>query len=183
MGKRNYAIILLGSRLGLRRSDICRLEFSNLDWDLNEINITQHKTQRLLTIPMPKEVGESLVDYILHGRPQSSSSYVFLNATPPYAPISASLVTRTVSDAMREARIDLRGRHHSAHSLRHSLAAQLLKENVSVHVISSLLGHSTSASTMPYLSVDKNMLLRCSLDVPQVPNSFYEQKGGVLYGR
>lgn len=183
LGKRNYAIILLGSRLGLRRSDICRLEFSNLDWDLNEINITQHKTQRLLTIPMPKEVGESLVDYILHGRPQSSSSYVFLNATPPYAPISASLVTRTVSDAMREARIDLRGRHHSAHSLRHSLAAQLLKENVSVHVISSLLGHSTSASTMPYLSVDKNMLLRCSLDVPQVPNSFYEQKGGVLYGR
>ena len=118
-----------------------------------------------------------------HGLPVILYDAESNGARPPYAPISASLVTRTVSDAMREARIDLRGRHHSAHSLRHSLATQLLKENVSVHVISSLLGHSTSASTMPYLSVDKNMLLRCSLDVPQVPNSFYEQKGGVLYGR
>lgn len=183
LGKRNYAIILLGSRMGLRRSDICNLEFGNIDWDRNELSIIQCKTGKPLTLPLTREVGEALVDYIMNGRPKSPSPKVFLNQSAPYFPIKAHLVTTVVSNCMREAGIDLRGRHHASHSLRHSLATQMLKEKTPLHVISSILGHTTSESTMAYMSVDIDMLLKCSLDVPPVSIDFYEQKGGVLYGR
>lgn len=183
VGKRDYAMVLLGSRLGLRRSDITNLEFENINWDRNEICIVQKKTGKPLTLPLVKEVGEALVDYIVHGRPVSMCPKVFVGSTQPYGPVSAATVTRIVSDAMTKACIDLRGRHHAAHALRHSLATQMLKEKVPMHVISSVLGHSTTEPTMAYLTVDIDMLLKCSMDVPPVENDFYEQRGGVLYGR
>lgn len=183
VGKRDYAIVLLGSRMGLRRSDICSIEFSNIDWDRNEIRIIQCKTGKPLTLPLTKEVGEALVDYIVNGRPKSPSPKVFLTQSVPYRPIKADTVTRIVGNCMTAAGIDLRGRHHGAHSLRHSLASQMLMDKTPLHVISSVLGHTTTESTMAYLAVDMDMLLRCSMDVTPVSRDFYEQKGGMLYGR
>ena len=181
MGKRDYAIFLLASRLGLRASDICQLQFRNLDWDRNIINLVQYKTKKEIELPLLAVIGEAIIDYIQNGRPKSNSKTIFLTANAPYTPISVAGLSRIVSSIIYKAGIETKERHHGAHCLRHSLATQLLKQGTTLPVISETLGHSNSQTTMIYLGVDVNGLLRCSLYVPFVPDSFYMQKGGWFY--
>jgi integrase/recombinase XerD len=86
-GKRNYAIFLLASRLGLRASDIRSLQFQDLDWDQNVINLIQCKTQKKIELPLLNIIGEAIIDYIRCGRPKSDSKTIFLTAQAPYTPI------------------------------------------------------------------------------------------------
>lgn len=181
IGKRDYAIFLLASRLGLRASDICLLQFRNLDWDRNVINLVQCKTKKEIELPLLAVIGEAIIDYIQNGRPKSDSKTIFLTAKAPYTPISVSALSSIVSGIIYKAGIETKDRRHGAHCLRHSLATQLLKQGTTLPVISETLGHSNSQTTMIYLGVDVNGLLRCSLDVPPVPESFYMQKGGWFY--
>lgn len=181
LGKRNYAMLLLASRLGLRNSDVIRLQFDNIDWERNEIHLIQCKTRKTIFLPLLKEVGEALVDYILYGRPKSPSKNIFLSDDQKRIPVSAQTFTRVVSDSMRMANIDCRGRHHGPHSLRHSLATTLMKNGESLPVISEILGHKSVETTLCYLDVNNEALMECSLDVPLVEKEFYEQEGGVLY--
>lgn len=181
MGKRNYAIFLLAARLGLRASDICRLQFHNLDWDRNVINLVQFKTKKEIELPLLSIIGEAIIDYILNGRPKSESKTIFLTAKAPFTSISVAGLSNIISDIIYNAGIETKDRHHGAHCLRHSLATQLLNQGTTLPVISETLGHSNSQSTMIYLGVDVNGLLGCSLYVPPVPDSFYMQKGGWFY--
>jgi site-specific recombinase XerD len=181
IGKRNYAVILLASRLGMRASDICGLQFSNINWDLNKIQFSQYKTGKMLELPLLAEVGEALVDYIKNARPQSKEKNIFLTAVSPIRQLTAIAVTDIVVRQMTVANIDINGRKHGAHSLRHSLAARLLEKGTTLPVISETLGHMTTQATMHYLSIDIKGLLRCSLDIPPVSSKFYMQKGGVFY--
>jgi integrase/recombinase XerD len=87
-GKRDYAIFLLASRLGLRASDICQLQFRNLDWDRNIINLVQCKTKKDIELPLLTLIGEALIDYIQNGRPKSKSKTIFLTSNAPYTTIS-----------------------------------------------------------------------------------------------
>lgn len=181
IGKRNYAIFLLASRLGLRASDICLLQFRNLDWDRNVINLVQCKTKKEIELPLLAVIGEAIIDYIQNGRPKSDSKTLFLTANAPYTPISVPGLSSIVSGIICKAEIETKDRHHGAHCLRHSLATQLLNQGTTLPLISETLGHSNSQTTMIYLGVDVNGLLRCSLYVPPVPDSFYMQKGGWFY--
>ena len=181
MGKRDYAIFLLASRLGLRASDICRLQFRNLDWDRNVINLVQYKTKREIELPLLANIGEAIIDYIQNGRPKSDSKTIFLTANAPHTPISVPGLSSIVSGIIYKAGIETKERHHGSHCLRHSLATQLLNQGTTLPVISETLGHSNSQTTMIYLGVDVNGLLDCSLYVPPVPDSFYMQKGGWFY--
>ena len=180
-GKRNYAIFLLASRLGMRASDIRFLEFNDLDWDQNIINLIQCKTQKKIELPLLNIIGEAIIDYIRCGRPKSGSKTIFLTAQAPYTPISVPGLSSIVSHIIYKAGIDTKDRHHGSHSLRHSLATRLLEQGTILPVISDVLGHSDSQTTMIYLSVDINGLIRCSLDVPPVTDCFYMQKGGWFY--
>lgn len=180
-GKRNYAIFLLASRLGLRASDIRLLQFQNLDWDQNLINLIQCKTQKKIELPLLSIIGEAIIDYIRNGRPKSDSKRIFLTAQAPYTPISIPGLSSIISHIIYKAGIDTKDRHHGSHCLRHSLATRLLEQGTILPVISDALGHSNSQSTMIYLSVEINGLLRCSLDVPPVTDHFYMQKGGWFY--
>jgi site-specific recombinase XerD len=180
-GKRNYAIFLLASRLGLRASDIPLLQFNDLDWDKNVINLIQCKTQKKIELPLLNIIGEAIIDYIRNGRPKSDSKTIFLTAKAPYTPISVPGISSIVSHIIYKAGIDTKDRHHGSHCLRHSLATRLLKQGTTLPVISDVLGHSDSQTTMTYLNVDINGLLRCSLDVPTVAEGFYMQKGGWFY--
>ena len=181
VGKRDYAIFLLASRLGLRASDICSLQFCNLDWDRNVINLVQCKTQKEIELPLLAVIGDSIIDYICNSRPKSESKTIFLTANPPHTTISVPGLSSIVSHIILKAGIDTKTRHHGAHCLRHSLATQLMEQGTTLPIISETLGHSNSQSTMIYLSVDVNGLLRCSLDVPPVPDRFYMQRGGWFY--
>jgi site-specific recombinase XerD len=181
VGKRDYAIFLLASRLGLRASDICSLQFCNLDWDRNVINLVQCKTKKEIELPLLAVIGDAIIDYIRNSRPKSESKTIFLTANVPYTTISVPGLSSIVSHIIYKAGIDTKTRHHGAHCLRHSLATQLMEQGTTLPVISDTLGHSNSQSTMIYLGVDINGLLRCSLDVPPVPDYFYMQKGGWFY--
>lgn len=181
MGKRDYAIFLLASRLGLRASDIRMLQFCNLDWDRNVINLVQYKTRKEIELPLLAVIGEAIIDYIQNGRPKSDSKTIFLTANAPYTPISVPGLSSIISGIIYKAGIETKDRRHGAHCLRHSLATQLLEQGTTLPVISDTLGHRNSQTTMVYLGVDVNSLLRCSLQVPAIPDSFYMQKGGWFY--
>ena len=180
-GKRDYAILLFASRLGLRASDIYNLKFSNIDWDHNKVIFTQYKTGKPVELPLLAEVGEAVVNYLQYARPVSDFQEVFLSARPPYRPMTRSSINGAISQIMRASGVDISQRKFGPHAMRHSLASLLLSNGISLPVISETLGHESTASTMEYLRVDVSNLMKCTLDVPPVAPGFYEQKGGVFY--
>jgi site-specific recombinase XerD len=180
-GKRNYAILLLATRLGLRNSDICGLQFSNLDWDRNTIRLIQQKTGREVELPLMAEVGEAIINYLRHGRPLSGLSQIFLTAQAPYQVLRYEALSCMIARLMKESGVNANQRNLGPHVLRHSLASQLLKNGISLPVISEALGHAKTQTTMEYLRIDLDRLVKCALHVPIVNQAFYEQKGGVFY--
>lgn len=165
VGKRNYAILLLITRLGLRTGDVSRLRFENFDWEHNRLTLTQHKTGRPLTLPLLEDVGLAVIDYLKFGRPRSDSSTVFLSHKPPFQDFPSSSLYGIVSDYIRKAGLTVPGKKRGPHSLRHSLASRLLEENVPLPVISEILGHATTETTAVYLTIGIDQLRRCALEV------------------
>jgi integrase/recombinase XerD len=174
VGKRNYAMILLAARYGLRISDIVGLRFCNIDWKNNRIALIQTKTKRNVEFPLFEEVGSAIIAYLQFGRPDINEPYVFVSAIAPYNKLSIAVLRSTIGKSLVRAGIDTMGRKRGPHSLRHSLATNLLGFNEPLPVISEILGHSSTASTKLYLRVDFNQLKQCALEVPCVPSSFYE---------
>ena len=182
IGKRNFAVIVIAARLGLRASDISRLKFENIHWDTNIIAIEQVKTGKRLQLPLLPDVGNAVIDYLRYGRPVSEEPYVFLTGKPPYGCFATSnVVTHVVQRGMIKAGIDTKTRRFGPHSLRHSLGFRMLENSTVLPVISEVLGHKSSESTRYYLRIDLTSMKQCMLDVPPVPAEFYQQRGGVFY--
>jgi site-specific recombinase XerD len=181
VGKRNYAMLLLASRLGLRASDIAHLKFSNIDWEKNEISLVQYKTGNPISLPLLNDVGSAIIDYLKYGRFNSESQQVFISSRAPYIPANKSIVCSAIREVITKSKVETDGRRHGPHSLRHSLACCLLKNEVPMPVISETLGHVKTNTTMTYLRIDLTSLMKCALAVPPVPDEFYTQKGGVFY--
>jgi site-specific recombinase XerD len=181
LGKRNYAIVLLAARLGLRASDICHLKFENILWDKNLIVLEQCKTKRKIELPLLAETGNAIIDYLKYARPQSKETYVFLRAKSPFTRLYGTAITALVHKCLVHANINIENRRHGAHALRHSLVAALMEQKTILPVISEVLGHGNTESTKHYIRIDMESLRLCTLDVPSVPQMFYEQKGGLFY--
>ncbi len=181
-GKRDYAILLLATQLGLRASDICELRFENINWENNVITINQYKTGKKLELPLLPEIGNAIIDYLKHGRPVSQEKHCFIHVQAPYDRIHTSDLGNLVRKYLTVARIDCSTRRHGPHALRHSFASALLKTKAPLPVISEALGHNSLVSTMSYLRIDVDSLRKCALEVPMVPITFYEQKGGYFHG-
>lgn len=180
-GKRDYAIVLLASRLGLRAADIANLSFDNIDWDNSLITLTMKKTGKEIELPLLVEIGNAIIDYLKNGRPETSSNNLFISARAPYADATNAMVCSVVNRIIAKTGIDVRGRHHGAHSLRHSLATAMLYDGTAMSTISEALGHKSTETTLRYLRIDIPSLKKCALPVPEVPVSFYVQKGGAFY--
>jgi site-specific recombinase XerD len=180
-GKRDYAILLLASRLGLRVSDIANLTFDNIDWDNDKIVLRQAKTGRPVELPLIRDVGEAIVNYLRYARPVSSLPNIFMTACAPYRPMTRISLNGVISRIMQGSGVDLTSRKFGPHSMRHSLASNLLKSGASISIISEALGHESSHTTMGYLRIDINSLKKCVLEVPTVADYFYNQKGGAFY--
>jgi integrase len=164
-GKRNYCLLLILARYGLRAGDICNLQHNNIDWDNDKISIIQQKTKKELILHLLPSVGNALIDYYKI-RPNVESDYIFIRLNSPYTKITANLVGTIVSESMRNAGIDLRNKRHGAHSWRHSLSGNLMQSNISVNYISKILGHSTINTTVDYyISSNLNQLKECSLEI------------------
>jgi len=165
--KRDYAILLLAARLGLRSSDIRALMFDNIDWRASEIRLTQAKTGGGITLPMPEDVGWAIIDYVKNARPKTDNPVIFLRHLAPYEPILAASGFNVITDKyFNRAKIHIpKGKHHGMHSFRHSLASHLVASEVPMPVISAILGHANTKSTSVYIKVDINGLRKCALEV------------------
>jgi integrase/recombinase XerD len=178
-GKRDYAMVLITARLGLRASDVCGLKFSSVIWEQNQIVLTMEKTRKRIELPLLTEVGEAIIDYLKYGRPQSELPFIFLHINHPYDRLNRSTLHSIICQYLRRAGISCGDkRKHGPHALRHSLAGILLEKKTPIPVISQVLGHTNTESTRYYLRIDINSLRQCTLDVPPVPLSFYQ--GGTV---
>ena len=164
-GIRDYAIILLIARLGLRSSDVANLRFSNIDWESDRIRLTQVKTGNPLELPLLSDVGEAIINYLKNARPKTESDHVFVRVQPPYTEFRSGAVGALVHEHLLRAGIHLEGRKSGSHALRHSLASRLLEHEIPLPVISEILGHVNTQTTMTYLRIDINELKKCALEV------------------
>lgn len=181
-GIRDYAILLLGAKLGLRASDLAGLRLEHILWHQNLIVFEQMKTRRRVELPLLPEIGNAIISYLKYSRPVSKDGHCFLQLIPPFRPLKPGSIGNIVRYQLGFTDIKIRGRKHGTHALRHSLAGQLLENKTPLTLISEVLGHADSSSTMYYLRIDLVSLRQCALDVPAVPVSFYEPKGGLTHG-
>jgi integrase len=165
-GKRDYAIILLVTRLGLRSIDVKRLEFADFDWPGNRLSVAQAKTGSRIWLPLLKDVGWAVIDYVRSGRPASDCPQVFLRHTAPVGPFSdQDHLHQTLVKYARAAHVPLgEKRRHGMHSLRHTLATRLMEDGTPVEQIADILGHQSVTSTGVYLKSSLGLLARCALD-------------------
>jgi integrase len=164
-GIRDYAIILLIARLGLRSRDVANLRFSNIDWEREAIHLTQVKTGNPLELPLLEDVGEALINYLKNARPKTDSDHVFVRQVPPYTDFNPGAVGALVRVRLQRSGIHLEGKKKGSHTLRHSLASRLLEHEIPLPVISEILGHTTTETTMAYLRIDITELRKCALEV------------------
>lgn len=164
-GIRDYAIILLIARLGLRSSDVANLRFSNIDWEREVIHLNQVKTGNPLELPLLEDVGEAIINYLKNARPETDSDHVFVRQLPPYTDFNPGAVGALVRVRLQRSGIHLEGKKKGSHTLRHSLASRLLEHEIPLPVISEILGHTTTETTMAYLRIDITELRKCALEV------------------
>ena len=169
-GKRDYAIILLVTRLGLRGIDVKRLEFSDFDWPGNRLSVVQTKTGHRVWLPLLKDVGWAVIDYIRSGRPASDCPQVFVRHTAPIGPFSdQDHLHQILVKHARAAHVAVsEKRRHGMHSLRHTLATRLMEDGTPVEQIADILGHQSVKSTGVYLKSSLGLLAKCALD-PDAP--------------
>ena len=165
IGKRDYLILSILVYLGLRISDVVELKLSDINWNLNTISIVQQKTQNNLILPLIDEVKYPLLDYLKNARKDVDEDYIFITNNAPIGKYNSKGFWHIVTKYMDKANIDYTNKHHGTHSLRHSLASNLLKDNIPITTISSVLGHSTIKTTQKYLTIDTNNLKELSLEV------------------
>ena len=169
-GKRDYAILLLAARLGLRLGDIKGLTLDHLNWTTSTIEIVQSKTGVPLVLPLIEEVGTAIIDYLRAGRPPVKHRHLFTNLTPPFDPICESDRLHRVVAYWRElAGIKFKTpQRQGLHSLRHTLATRLLNAQTPFPIISAVLGHASPATTFIYAKADVETLRIAAIDPEEV---------------
>lgn len=169
-GKRDYAILLLAVRLGMRASDIRTLRLEELRWDDERIEYRQTKTGTPHTLPLTEELGEALIDYIRHGRPPTSHREVFLTAAAPFRPFGEQQAFyHILTDWRLRAGVKLPPPSRTGlHSLRHTVATRLLEAGTPLETIASVMGHVSPESARVYTKVGIEALRSAALDPEEV---------------
>ena len=163
-GRRDYAILLLLARLGLRAGEVVRLELEDIDWNAGSLSV-QGKRNRRSVLPLPADVGAAIAAYLRHGRPRSSSRRVFLRVQAPFCgfrgPVAiASLVKHNL------ARAGIKAPTQGAHQFRHALATKMLHHGASLAEIGDVLRHRSPETTKIYTKVDLDSLRALALPWP-----------------
>lgn len=163
-GRRDFAVLLLLARLGLRAGEVVELTLDDLDWDEGAIQI-RGPAQRRDRLPIPADVGAALADYLRDGRPACSARNVFIRSRAPRRELlGPSAVSCIVCRALRRAGIESPCK--GAHLLRHSLATQMLGNGASLGEIGEILRHRNPQTTTIYAKVDLASLQTLALPWP-----------------
>jgi site-specific recombinase XerD len=153
LGIRNFAIMTLIARLGLRSIEVARLQLDDVDWRAGEL-VVRGKGRRHDRLPLPAQVGEALVAYLSCGRNPDGARHLFLTCRAPRGPIRADLVGDVVERACARAGLAPVGPHR----LRHALAGEMLRRGAGLVAISQVLRHQDLATTALYAKVDLDTL-------------------------
>lgn len=165
-GKKDYAMLLLASIMGMRAYDIVKLKSNSIRWEDHCIEFFQSKTGIYTKLPMPAVVETALAEY-LSCRPDSGLAYVFVRERAPFGPYyDTSILSARVSEYMHKAGIDTSGRNHGPHALRHSMASWMLADEQPLPVIASALGHDSTKNTSHYIRINIECLRSVGLEVP-----------------
>ena len=164
MGCRDYAILLLLARLGLRAGEVVRLELEDIDWNAGSLSVLGKGRQRRV-LPLPADVGSAIATYLRRGRPRSNSRCVFLRTTAPIRGLrDASSIATMVQQNL--ARAGIQAPTHGAHQFRHALATEMLHHGASLAEIGEVLGHRNLETTKIYTKVDLDSLRTLALRWP-----------------
>ncbi len=155
LGRRNYAILLLAARYGLRPCDIRQLTLDDIDWRGARIDIRQAKTGRPLALPLLRDVADGLSAYLRDGRPASKDRTIFLRHCAPFEPFAAENNLAAIMRApLRRAALADRTGRRGLYLFRHTLATRLLAAGRPLKTIGDVLGHATTQTTYGYTRVD-----------------------------
>ena len=169
IGRRDYAVLLLAARYGLRPSDLRQLHLDAVDWREHVLSITQAKTGRVLTLPLLPDVADALIAYLRTARPATSSRYVFVRHKAPFEPfVAANNLATIMRQALQRVGLDQREGRRGLYLLRHTLASRMLASGSPLKRIGDVLGHASTDTTMEYASVDLTALRRVAISEAEV---------------
>jgi len=177
-GKRNYAIVLIAARLGLRSCDIANLRFGNIHLDRKTVEIVQLKNGKPIVLPLLPEIRTALDDYVANERPKNDFDRVFLRAVPPFGKeMQPHAIYSVVSRIIETSGVPIDNRRRGAHALRASLATTLLDEGNDYLAVQEALGHQSPNVTAHYVKTDVRHLRNYALTVPSPSGSFAKKLG------
>lgn len=164
MGRRDYAILLLLARLGLRAREVVRLDLEDINWNAGYVSV-QGKGGQRSALPLPADVGAAIAAYLRDGRPRSSSRRVFLRAKAPKRGFQSS---QAIVSVVRHTiiRAGIKAPTKGAHQFRHALATEMLRHGASLTQIGEILRHRSTQTTMIYTKVDLDALRTLALSWP-----------------
>ena len=164
VGRRDYAVLMLLARLGLRAEEIRLLTLEDIDWRTGQLTI-RGKARAPEPMPLPGDVGKALAAFLTNGRPASSSRAVFVRMMPPHIALASSTsVTSIVQRALRAAGVDAPAT--GAHVFRYTLGTQMLRNGASLREIGQILRHRDEDTTRIYAKVDLTRLRSLALSWP-----------------
>lgn len=161
LGRRDYAVIIVLLRLGLRRGEVARLTLDDIDWRAGEL-VVRGKGGRADRLPLPVDVGAAIAAYVRCGRPASDRREVFLRARAPFEPIAPGTVSSIVRRACRRAGIAEVG----SHRLRHTTACAMVSAHVPLQRVGQMLRHRSLQSTAIYARVNLDELRQLAAPWP-----------------
>lgn len=177
IGKRDYAIIMLALWTGLRGVDILDLKRSDIDWNRKVINVVQGKTLVSIQKELSPGVGNAIADYILNGRPETDSPYIFVRHRRPHDRLSDAAGKDIMVRSLCEAGISHEAWDgKSFHALRRTFGTRLVRAGVPIRSVGEMLGHVNPNSAKRYVALDIDGLRVCCLDI----SMFRTKKVGLL---
>lgn len=161
IGRRDFAILTLLVRLGLRCAEVAALDLDDVDWRAGEV-VVRGKARREDRLPVPVDVGEALVGWLRRGRPGCACSKVFTRLLAPHRGLTPSGVSSVVTTAARRAELP----SITAHRLRHTAATEMLRAGATLPAVGQVLGHHSLLSTSLYAKVDDRALAQLAFPWP-----------------
>lgn len=161
-GRRDYAVLILLSRLGLRAGEAAALELADIDWHAGEL-VVRGKGRRQERLPLPVDVGEALAGWLRRGRPRCEATTVFTSVQAPHRPLTSGGVSAIVRAACGRAGLPA----VNAHRLRHTAATAMLRAGASLPEVGQVLRHASVLTTAIYAKVDHDRLRGLALPWPE----------------
>jgi site-specific recombinase XerD len=164
IGRRDYAMFMLIATYGLRTSEVAALRLDDIEWRAGRLRVPRPKTKTPIVLPLTKEVGAAIADYLRRDRPALPHREVFLRARAPAGKLKPTAVTEAFQAWTRRGQLPIP--YQGPHCLRHSLAVHLLRQGTSIKTIGDLLGHRSHEATCVYLRLAVDDLRDTALEVP-----------------